>query len=143
MDIAEAHYILTVVAKRKEIKRVFGELFEFGPECYSKRISRQVVHEMVARELGEVVNNDFVNNLKAVLSGYLIRSTASKGKQYYSDLRVRRLKDRQEMQESHAIHDPTVRDQVPFESEPYIHPNIKKQIADLNNQRHNKGETDE
>jgi len=135
MNVEEAQYILVTLAKRKEMKRIFGELFEFGPECKGKRIGRAVVHELIAREMQEVVNNDFCNNLKTVLEGYLIRATKSRGKQYYSGLRVRRLADRQELEEAYSVPDPTVRDQTPYNPEQFMQPGVKAAIEAFDKER--------
>jgi hypothetical protein len=135
MSVEQAQYVLVTLAKRKEMKRIFGELFEFGPECKGKRIGRQVVHELIAREMQEVVNNDFCNNLKTVIEGYLVRPTKSRGKQYYSGLRVRRLADRQELEEAYNTHDSSVRDQIPLESEKFMQPGTKAGIEAFDKER--------
>ena len=131
MNIEQAQYVLVTLAKRKEMKRIFGELFEFGPECKGKRIGRAIVHELIAREMNEVVNNDFCNNLKTVLEGYLVRATKSRGKQYYSGIRVRKLADRQELEEAYNTHDSTVRHQTPYNPEQFMQPGVKAAIAKI------------
>ena len=137
MNIEQAQYVLVTLAKRKEMKRIFGELFEFGPECKGQRLGRAVVHELIAREMQEVVNNDFCTNLKIVLEGYLVRGTKSRGKQYYSNIRVRRLSDRQELEEAYSAHDSTVRDQTPYNPEKFVQPGVKAALAKID------GENDE
>ena len=135
MNREEALHVLQTIELRKRIKQAFGELFECGADARRKRMGRAVVHELIARELGEVVNNAFVHNVKVVLANHMVRATASRGKQYYSGVTVRRLADREELQDAYSQHDSTVRDQIGFEHEVKLRPGVKAGIDQFDKDR--------